>query len=109
MVRAPAPDATSWQTWPASTPAACRASRCRSSDWEPSAFETRVSPINMCRKRSCATALRVWVVGTASHQLFSLCFFTKTITGIATDAPETAPPTVSPKRPPARGNTNGLP
>ena len=27
------------------------ASRCRSSDWEPSAFETRAEPISMCRKR----------------------------------------------------------
>ena len=27
-----------------------RASRCRSSDWEPSVFETRVSPISICRK-----------------------------------------------------------
>ena len=33
----------------------CRASRCRSSDWEPSAFETRAEPISLCRKRSFAT------------------------------------------------------
>ena len=31
------------------------ASRCRSSDWEPSAFETRALPISMCRKRPFAT------------------------------------------------------
>ena len=34
------------------TDSARRASRCSSSDWEPSAFETLASPIRMCRKRS---------------------------------------------------------
>ena len=34
---------------------ACSASRCWSSDWEPSAFETRAKPIRMYRKRSFAT------------------------------------------------------
>ena len=34
--------------------AACSASSCRSSDWEPSAFETRAEPIRMCRKRPFA-------------------------------------------------------
>ena len=43
---------------PASTPSAHRASRCRSSDWDPSAFETRASPIRMYRKRSFATGGR---------------------------------------------------
>ena len=37
------------------TDSARRASRCSSSDWEPSAFETRASPIRMCRKRSFGT------------------------------------------------------
>ena len=35
-----------------------RGSRCSSSDWEPSAFETLASPIRMCRKRSFATYAR---------------------------------------------------
>ena len=32
--------------------------RCRSSDWEPSTFETRAEPIRLCRKRSFATSGR---------------------------------------------------
>ena len=39
-------------------PSARSASRCRSSDWEPSAFETRAEPISMCRKRPFATHWR---------------------------------------------------
>ena len=38
----------------ARTPAACSATRCRSSDWEPSAVETRAEPIRMYRKRPFA-------------------------------------------------------
>ena len=37
-------------------PSARSASRCRSSDWEPSAFETRAEPMSMCRKRPFARA-----------------------------------------------------
>ena len=36
-------------------PSARSASRCRSSDWESSAFETRAPPIRMCPKRSFGT------------------------------------------------------
>ena len=39
----------------AATPSTCSASRCRSSDWEPSAFETRAESISTCRKRSFGT------------------------------------------------------
>ena len=40
---------------PGGRQAARSASRCRSSGWEPSAFETRASPISMYRKLSFAT------------------------------------------------------
>ena len=58
-----------------------------SSDWEPSVFETRASPISLCRKRSFATLPRGITVQRAQIQgarTFSPCSYLEQLAGRST-------------------------